>query len=153
MKPCTRENEPELGKQASFGIRQKRAHFYNNREGIMGRLGTREGEIMKDDNDASERTIWKTMIKQNMVPLNGNGTDCTYVLDDKKNSAVEIHFGTRYLIPPRQLSQVEPAVGRKRDSLDISSAEFLILNRNPALNTCRQYIPWKKIFEIVFLDA
>jgi hypothetical protein len=27
------------------------------------------------------------------------------------------------------------------------------VNKNPALNRSRQYIPWKKIFEIVFLDA
>ena len=105
------------------------------------------------NNDASEKTIWERMIRQNMVPLQVDGSQSTYVLDDKKNSAVEIHFGTQYLIPPRQLSKVEPAVGRKRDSLDISSAEFLILNRNPALNSSRQYIPWKKIVDIVFLDA
>lgn len=120
----------------------------------MRRLGTREAAIMNDDNGASEKTIWERMIKQNMVPLKVDGSQqSTYVLDDRKNSAVEIHFGTRYVIPPRQLSKVEPAVGRKRDTLDISSADFLILNRNPALNNCRQYIPWNKIFEIVFLDA
>lgn len=119
----------------------------------MRRLGTREEAIRNDDNGASEKTIWERMIKQNMVPLKVDGSQSTYVLDDRKNSAVEIHFGTRYVIPPRQLSKVEPAVGRKRDTLDISSADFLILNRNPALNNCRQYIPWNKIFEIVFLDA
>jgi len=108
---------------------------------------------MTDDNHASEKTIWERMIKQSMVPLEVDGSQSTYVLDEKKNSAVEIHFGTRYLIPPRQLSKVEPAVGRRRDTVDISSPDFLILNRNPALNTCRQYIPWKKILEIVFLDA
>lgn len=108
---------------------------------------------MSDNIHPSEKSIWETMIKQNMVPLNVAGSQSTYVLDDTKNSAVEIHFGSRYLIPPRQLSKVEPAVGRSRDTLDIASAEFLILNRNPALNSSRQYIPWKKIFEIVFLDA
>ena len=64
------------------------------------------------NNDASEKTSWERMIKQNMVPLKVDGSQSTYVLDDKKNSAVEIHFGTRYLIPPRQLSKVEPAVAR-----------------------------------------
>jgi hypothetical protein len=117
----------------------------------MRKLKTPEGDIM--NNDASEKTIWEMMIKQNMVPVKVDGSQSTYVLDDRKNSAVEIHFGTRYLIPPRQLARVEPAVGRRTDTLDISSTEFLILNRNPALNTCRQYIPWKKIFQIVFLDA
>ncbi len=119
----------------------------------MGRLGTPEEEIMNDYNGASEKTIWERMIKQNMVPLKVGGSQSTYVLDHKKNSAVEIHFGTRYVTPPRHLSKMEPAVGRRSDTLDISSAEFLILNKNPALKTCRQYIPWKKIFEIVFLDA
>ena len=105
------------------------------------------------NNDASEKTSWERMIKQNMVPLKVDGSQSTYVLDEKKNSAVEIHFGTRYVIPPRQLSKVEPAVGRRRDTLDISGADFLILKRNLALNSCTQYIPWKKITEIVFLDA
>ena len=108
---------------------------------------------MTDDKHASEKMIWERMIKQSMVPLKVDGNQSTYVLDDKKNSAIEIHFGTRYLTPPRQLSKVEPAVGRRSDTVDTSSADFLILNRNPALNKCRQYIPWKKIFEIVFLDA
>jgi hypothetical protein len=117
----------------------------------MRELGTREGDIM--NNDASEKTSWERMIKQKMVPLKVDGSHSTYVLDERKNSAVEIHFGARYAIPPRQLSKVEPAVGRMRDTLDISGADFLILNRNPALNSCRQYIPWKKITEIVFLDA
>lgn len=65
------------------------------------------------NNDASGRTIWESKIKQNMVPLKVDGSQSTYVLDDKKNSAVEIHFGTRYLIPPRQLSTVEPAVAKE----------------------------------------
>ena len=108
---------------------------------------------MNDDNVESEKTIWERMIRKNMVPLKPGGSQSTYVLDPKRNSAVEIHFGARYLTPPRQLSKVEPAVGGRSDTLDISGAEFLILNRNPALKTCRQYIPWKKIFEIVFLDA
>ena len=108
---------------------------------------------MSDNNHASEKKIWERMIKQNMVPLKVDGNDSTYVLDDRKNSAVEIHFGTRYLVPPRQLSKVEPAVGRTRDTVDISSADFLVLNRNPAINSSRQYIPWNKIHEIVFLDA
>ena len=108
---------------------------------------------MTKTSDASEKTIWEAKIRQNMVPLNEDRSQSTYVLDDSKNSAVEIHFGTRYLNPPRQLSKVQPAVGRRKDTLDISGAEFLILNRNPALNASRQYIPWNKIFEIVFLDA
>ena len=108
---------------------------------------------MTNTNNASEKTIWESMIKQNMVPLNVDGSQSTYVLDGTKNSAVEIHFGTQYLTPPRQLAKVEPAVGRSRDTLDISSTEFLILNRNPALNASRQYIPWNKIFQMVFLDV
>lgn len=107
---------------------------------------------MTNSTDAPEKTTWERMIKQNMLPLNGDPSKSTYVLDDRKNNAVEIHFGTQYLTPPRQLSKVEPVVGRKKDTVDISSADFLIINRNPGLNACRQYIPWKKIFEIVFLN-
>jgi hypothetical protein len=102
--------------------------------------------------EGSEKTIWEALIKLNMVPLTGNGSESIYVLNNTKNRAVEIHFGTRYLSPPRQLSNLEPVVGRRNDTLDISSADFLIVNKNPALNRCRQYIPWKKIREIVFLD-
>ncbi|MCI0620677.1 MAG: hypothetical protein L0387_03245 [Acidobacteria bacterium] len=108
---------------------------------------------MSDNSDGLENTIWKRMIKRNMVRLNVDGSESTYVLNDKKNSAVEIHFGARYLNPPHQLSKSEPAVGRTRDTLDISGADFLIVNKNPGLNKCRQYIPWKKILEIVFLDV
>jgi hypothetical protein len=108
---------------------------------------------MSHKSDGLEKTIWERTIKQNMVPLNVDGSESTYILNDKKNSAFEIHFGARYLMPPPQLSKLEPAVGRTSDSLDISSADFLILNRNPAVRKCRQYIPWKKILEIVFLEA
>ena len=107
--------------------------------------------MMSENGEGFEKTIWERMIKQNMVPLKADGSHSTYVLDDRKNSAVEIHFGTRYAIPPRQLSKLEPAVGRKSDTLDISSADFLVVNKNPTLNRSRQYIPWKKIREILFM--
>jgi hypothetical protein len=109
--------------------------------------------IMNERSEGLEKTVWEKLIKQNMGPLNVEGSKSIYILDGKRNSAVEIHFGTRYLNPPRQLSKIEPAVVRKSDTLDISSADFLIVNRHPALSKCRQYIPWKKIVEIVFLDA
>ena len=65
------------------------------------------------NNDASEKTSWERMIKQNMVPLKVDGSRSTYVLDERKNSAVEIHFGTQYAIPPRQLSKVGAGRGPK----------------------------------------
>jgi hypothetical protein len=105
--------------------------------------------MMSENGEGFEKTIWERMIKQNMVRLSVDGSQ--YVLNDKKNSAVEIHFGARYLVPPRQLSKLEPAVGRKSDTLDISSADFLVVNKNPTLNRSRQYIPWKKIREILFM--
>ena len=108
---------------------------------------------MSDNSDRMSKSTWERIIKEKMVPLNLAGSESIYVLNEKKNSAVEIHFGTKYLVPPRQLSKMEPAVGRTSDTLDISSADFLIVNRNPAVKKCRQFIPWKKISEIVFLDA
>jgi hypothetical protein len=110
-------------------------------------------DIMIGNNDELSKATWERIIKEKMVPLNLDRSASIYVLNDKKNSAVEIHFGTKYLIPPWRLSKMEPAVGRTSDTLDISSADFLVLNRNPAVKKCKQYIPWKKIFDIVFLDA
>jgi hypothetical protein len=109
---------------------------------------------MNDKSDGREKTIWEKMIKENMVQLNVHGSKSTYVLNEKKNTSVEIHFGARNLIvPPRQLSKMQPAVGRRSDTLDISSPDFLILDKHPATMKCRQYIPWNKIVEMVFLDA
>ena len=108
---------------------------------------------MSDNSDGMNKSTWEKIIKEKMLPLKMDGNTSIYVLNEKKNSAVEIHFGIKYLVPPRQLSKMEPAVGRSSDTLDISSADFLIVNRNPAVKKCRQFIPWKKISEIVFLDA
>jgi hypothetical protein len=108
---------------------------------------------MSEKNDGLEKATWERIIKEKMLLLKLDGNASIYVLNEKKNSAVEIHFGIKYLVPPRQLSKMEPAVGRSSDTLDISSADFLIVNRNPAVKKCRQFIPWKKISEIVFLDA
>jgi len=108
---------------------------------------------MSDNSDGMSKSTWEKIIKEKMVPLKLDGNASIYILNEKKNSAVEIHFGIKYLVPPRQLSKMEPAVGRSSDTLDISSADFLIVNRNPAVKKCRQFIPWKKISEIVFLDA
>ncbi len=108
---------------------------------------------MSDNSDGMSKSTWEKIIKEKMVPLKLDGNASIYILNEKKNSAVEIHFGIKYLVPPRQLSKMEPAVGRSSDTLDISSADFLIVNRNPAVKKCRQFIPWKKISEIIFLDA
>jgi hypothetical protein len=122
-------------------------------ERTLPRSGAQEegDDMISENSEGFEKTIWERIIKQNMVPLSVDGSQ--YVLKNEKNSAVEIHFGARYLVPPRQLSKLEPAVGRKSDTLDISSADFLVVNKNPTPNRSRQYIPWKKIREIVFLDA
>ena len=121
----------------------------------MEKLKTQQDEITDNQNGGLDKGVWEKMIRENMVPLKAGGTRIpdTYVLNHQKNSAFEIHFGTRYLNPPRHLSKMGPAVGRRNDTLDVSGEEFLLLNKNPAFNSCRQYIPWKKIFEIVFLDA
>jgi hypothetical protein len=110
-------------------------------------------DMMSENGEGVEKTVWERIIKQNMVPLDVDGSESIYALNHKKNGAVEIHFGAEYLVPPRQLSKLEPTVGLKSDTLDISGADFLVVNKNPALNRSRQYIPWKKIREIIFLDA
>jgi hypothetical protein len=137
--------------------------LYSNQREWSGSPGIREGDwyvtqegdvIMSDGSDGQEKTIWEKMIKENMVRLNVDGSESTYILNEKKNRSVEIHFGARNLIvPPRQLSKMQPAVGRRGDTLDISSVDFLIVNRHPAVMKSKQYIPWKKIVEIVFTDA
>jgi hypothetical protein len=104
--------------------------------------------------DQREKTIWEARIKENMVRLNVDGSESTYKLDGKKNRSFEIHFGdSNLIVNPRQLSKIQPVVGQKTDTLDISSADFLIVNRHPSVMKCKQYIPWKKIVEIVFVDA
>jgi hypothetical protein len=108
--------------------------------------------MMHDNCDPSGKAIWERKIKQNMVPSKVSGRKCTYALDHTKNSAVEIHFETRNLTHPCD-SKMEPVVGRRSDTFDISGAEFLVLSRNPALNTHQHHIPWTRILEIVFLDA
>ena len=112
---------------------------------------------MSDRSNGQEKMIWEKRIKENMRPLNVNGSKSIYVLNDKKNRSVEIHFGaTNLMVPPQrygQPSKKQPAVGQGNDTLDISSADFLIVNRHPTVMKCRQYIPWKKIVEMVFLDA
>ncbi len=109
---------------------------------------------MSDRSGEREKTIWERIIKKNMVRLKVDGSESTYMLNDKKNRSVEIHFGARNLIvPPHQPPKMQPAVGGRSDTLDTSSADFLIVNRHPTVMKYRQYIPWKKIVEIVFLDA
>jgi|KBSSwiStaDraftv2_1062776.scaffolds.fasta_scaffold281339_3 hypothetical protein len=120
----------------------------------MEKLITQQ-ETTNDQAGGLEKKVWENMIKENMVPFKAGAgrVPDTYILNHQKNSAFEIHFGTRYLTPPRHLAKMMPAVGRRNDTLDVSSEEFLVLNKSSAGNACRQYIPWKKIFEIVFLVA
>jgi len=48
--------------------------------------------------DRLEKTVWEKMIKENMVRLKVDGSESTYILNEKKNRSVEIHFGARNLI-------------------------------------------------------
>jgi hypothetical protein len=141
-----------IAKQSVIRLSQAPVAWRRIAKGIMGSLGTREEGMMHDNSEASGKMIWERKIKQNMVPSKVNGRQFTYSLDHTKNSAVEIHFETRNLADPCD-PKMEPVVGRRSDTFDISGAEFLVLSRNPALNTYRHHIPWTKILEIVFLDA
>jgi hypothetical protein len=47
---------------------------------------------MYDKSDGKDKAIWEKIIKQNMVTVHGSKS--TYKLNDKRNSSVEIHYGT-----------------------------------------------------------
>jgi hypothetical protein len=137
--------------------------LYSSQRDVSGNPGRREGHpqviiqgdhIMSDRSDGGEKMIWEKMIKENMRRLNVNGSQSVYILNDKKDRSVEIHFGAPNLIQGyHQSSKMQPAVGQGSDTLDISSADYLIVNRHPTVMKYRQYIPWKKIVAIVFLGA
>lgn len=110
---------------------------------------------MNDKNAGQDRTTWEKVIKQHMVTVHGSKS--TYRLNDKKNSSVEIHYGAEPLKAPRQRSgepsETKPALGEKNATLDVASPDFLVLSRHPTAMNYKHYIPWKRIVEIVFLDA
>ena len=108
---------------------------------------------MNDGSAGWEKRIWEKIIKENMVPFNVRGSKSIYKLNDKKNKSVEIQFGARNLPRYGRPTQMQPTVGQKNVTLDISGADFLIVDKHPTAMRYRQYIPWKKIVEIVFLDA
>lgn len=101
-----------------------------------------------------DKTIWEKIIKQKMVTVQGSKS--TYKFNDKKNSSVEIHYSAAPLKAPirnGQSSETQPAVGQRNATLDVASPDFLVLSRHPAVMNYKHYIPWKRIIEIVFLDA
>jgi hypothetical protein len=49
-------------------------------------------DLMYDKSDGKDKAIWEKIIKQNMVTVHGSKS--TYKLNDKRNSSVEIHYGT-----------------------------------------------------------
>jgi len=110
---------------------------------------------MNNKSAGQDKTLWERIIKQKMVTVPGSNS--TYKLNDKKNSSVEIHYGASPLkVPLRrngQPAETQPAVGRGNATLDIASPDFLVLSRHPAAMNYKHFIPWKRIVEIVFLDA
>ena len=110
---------------------------------------------MSNKGEGWEKTMWEKRIKDTMIPVSGSKS--VYRLNDKKAKSVEIHFGARNLtIPRRRYGHppiMQPAVGQGNVTLDVSSADFLIMDKHPAVLKCIQYIPWKKIVEIVFPEA
>lgn len=110
---------------------------------------------MNDKIAGQDRTLWEKVIKQHMVTVQGSKS--TYRLNDKKNRSVEIHYGAGSLkVPVRrngEPSETQPAVGEKNATLDTGSPDFLVLSRHPTAMNYKHYIPWKRIVEIVFLDA
>lgn len=110
---------------------------------------------MNNNNAGQDKALWERIIKQKMVTV--QGSESTYRLNDKKNSSVEIHYGASLMKVPLRPSgppaETQPAVGRGNTTLDVASPDFLVLSRHPTAMNYKHFIPWKRIVEIVFLDA
>ena len=110
---------------------------------------------MNSKNAGQDKAPWEKIIKQKMVTVQGSKS--TYRLNDKKNSSVEIHYGASPLKGPLRRNgppaETLPAVGQGNATLDTASPDFLVLSRHPAAMNYKHFIPWKRIVEIVFMDA
>ena len=110
---------------------------------------------MNSKSAGQDKTLWEKIIKQKMVTVRGSKS--TYKLNGKKNSSVEIHYGASPLkvsFRRKGLSpEAQPAVGQGNATLDVASPDFLVLSRHPTAMNYKHFIPWKRIVEIVFLDA
>ena len=93
------------------------------------------------------RENWIKLIKENMVLVAGSKT--TYRFVDKEPRSVAIDFGALDLrgahVKKDPSSSPESAKHQKNVTLDISDADYLIVNKSPSLMRCRQLIPWKRI--------
>jgi hypothetical protein len=98
---------------------------------------------------------WEKIIKENMMLVDGEQT--SYRVKDGKR-AVWILFGTGEFNVPADLSEnrwdIAPFGGPHEITLDLSNADFLIVNKHPGemAPQCKHYIPWEKIVDIVFLE-
>ena len=110
--------------------------------------------MMSESSDGGRKKIWGKIIRENMVRV--NGSQSIYRLNEKKNRSVEILLSPRNLpvLPQRhgQLPKVQLPVGQRNVTLDVSRADFLILNKEQTAMKQTQYIPWNKIAEIVVRD-
>ena len=110
---------------------------------------------MNNKSAGQDKALWEKIIKQKMLTVRGSKS--TYRLNDKKNSSVEIHYGASPMkAPPRRSgppAETQPAVGQGNATLDVASPDFLVLSRHPTAMNYKHFIPWKRIVEIVFLDA
>jgi hypothetical protein len=110
--------------------------------------------MMSESSNGGQKKIWAKIIKEKMVKV--DGSQSIYRLSEKKNKSVEIQLYPRNLpvLPQRQspLSKVQLPVGQRNVTLDVSRADFLILNKEQTAMKQTQYIPWNKIAEIVFRD-
>ena len=110
---------------------------------------------MNNNNAGQDRALWEEIIKQKMVTVQGSKS--TYRLNDKKNSSVEIHYGASLMKVPLRRNgpptETRPAVGQGNATLDVASPDFLVLSRHPTAMNYKHFIPWRRIVEIVFLDA
>jgi hypothetical protein len=108
-----------------------------------------------NNNAGQDKSLWEKIIKQKMVTVQGSKS--TYKFNDKKNSSVEIHYGASLMkVPLRRTgppAETQPAVGQGNATLDVASPDFLVLSRHPTAMNYKHFIPWRKIVEIVFVDA
>jgi hypothetical protein len=106
---------------------------------------------------------WIRLIKERMVLVAGSRS--TYRFDNKKNGCVVIDYGApiyKKPLPPAKTSSTqkvsskkappssEVAKGQKNITMDISSSEFLVVEKYPSNMRCRQFIPWEKIVGVSF---
>jgi hypothetical protein len=91
---------------------------------------TAGGDLM-DDNTCVRKEDLERMIKQNMVPLKGMEATPRMYWTTERIAPSKFTSGPDTQSLPASYPKWSRLWGRGRDTVDISSADFLILNRIP----------------------